>query len=82
MLPDVVRLHWATDWAARDKPKPMRLFLPVRCCRFASLTRKLAGEDNVLYEPCLVRPGRKPAVAQIARRSPRTRAASSRWARR
>jgi len=20
MLPDVVRLHWATDWVARDKP--------------------------------------------------------------
>jgi hypothetical protein len=25
MLPDVVRLHWATDWAAKDKPKLMTL---------------------------------------------------------
>jgi lysozyme family protein len=34
----------------------------------ATLTRKLAGEYSVLYESCLVRPSRKAAVAQIARR--------------
>jgi len=25
MFPDVVRLHWATDWSTKDKPKLMRL---------------------------------------------------------
>jgi hypothetical protein len=25
LLPDVVRLHWATDWATKDKPKLMTL---------------------------------------------------------
>ena len=25
MLPDVVRLHWATDWATKEKPKLMTL---------------------------------------------------------
>ena len=34
----------------------------------ATLTRKLAGEYSVLYESCLVRPSRKAAVAQTARR--------------
>jgi len=32
VLPDVVRLHWATNWSTQDKPKLMKLLYGSRVC--------------------------------------------------
>jgi hypothetical protein len=36
ILPDVVRLHWATDWATKEKPKLMSCSTAARASRSAS----------------------------------------------